>query len=504
MALRARKNAIALSRGLAGALVQAPPRTQISRSVTEAITWPDQVWHLFTSPKLALILILILASASFAGVMLAQAPEGARVDQTAYARWLEQVRPKYGAATDILNALGLLRIFSAWWFQTLLALLAANILVCSVNRAGRILKGALAQPRVVLPPSFFQRAKLRASVGLQGLTFEEAAELLRKSLRRSGYRVLLQKQAGQAHVFADRNRFAPAGTLVHHLSLVALLLGFVIGGRWGVVDPAFVVSEGATRAIGTTGLAVQLDTFVDEYFPEGPPKDYRSHVRLFDQGRQVREADVRVNSPLLYKGTRLHQSFFGPAAVVEVHEQTGTTLFSEAVPLAWQSQERPVGSFSIPGSGLEVYVVGPASAFIDPVIPPGQVRFEVYRVGSGTPFVMGNAVQGQSVALGNLTYSFVRERQFSGFAVVQDPSRPLLWAAAIGIVVGLMWTFYFPHRQLWAMCERLADGTCVVRLGAAQGKWGEFVGEFKSIARRIEKTAVRAGGEARAELQEVA
>ena len=90
-----------------------------------ARSWLDRVWSFFASPKVAFALILIIAGATAIGVALVQAPESARTDSAAFARWLTQVRPKYGAATDVLSALGLFTIFSSGWFRLLIALLAA-------------------------------------------------------------------------------------------------------------------------------------------------------------------------------------------------------------------------------------------------------------------------------------------------------------------------------------------------------------------------------------------
>ncbi|MBI4201286.1 MAG: cytochrome c biogenesis protein ResB [Chloroflexi bacterium] len=445
---------------------------------------------------MAFVLILLLTAACLVGVLLIQAPSGVQRDPAAYAQWLAGIQPKYGFATNLFSSLGLLSIFGSWWFRLLMALLAANILVCTVHRGGKLLRASLARRRVVMPERFFERARLRESVAIQGISFSNAETVLRASLRRSGYRVVLRREGEAVHVFSQKNRFSPVATILHHMGLVALLAGFVVGGMWGYEDPGFVVAEGASRAIGDTGLVLQLDSFVDEYYPEGPPKDYRSDVVLYDSGQEVRRATVRVNSPMVYNGVRVHQSFYGPAAVVQVQDGRNEVLFKEAVPLQWRSQERPVGSFVIPSEGLEVFVIGPASSFIDSVIPPGQMRLEIYRNGANSPLAMENLLQGEPRLVEGLSYTFIRERQFSGFMVVRNPGKPLLWSAAIGIVLGLMWVLYFPYRQLWAMAQQQGDGTWIVRLGAAPGKWGEFSKEFRRIAERMAGTAGRLGGQA--------
>ncbi len=471
-----------------------------ARRVTQTTPWADRTWLFFASPRLALVLILLLTAACLVGVLLIQAPSGVQEDPVAYARWLAGVQPKYGFATNLFGSLGLLNIFGSWWFRLLMALLAANILVCTLHRGGKLLRTSLATPKVVMPEVFYQRARLQEAVAIQGLSFSDAEIVLRTSLRRSGYRVVLQREGETVHVFSDKNRFSPVATLLHHLGLVALLAGFVVGGVWGYEDQGFVLPEGTSRAIGDTGLVLQLDSFVDEYYPEGPPKDYRSEVVLYDQGQEARRAIVRVNSPLVYKGVRVHQSYYGPAAVIQVQNGRNEVIARETVALQGRSQERPVGSFTLPGvlasEGLEVFVIGPASSFIDSVIPPGQIRLEVYRNGANSPLAMENLLQGEPRQVGGLSFTFVRERQFSGFMVVRNPGQPLLWAAAIGIVLGLMWVLYFPYRQLWAIGQQQSDGAWIVRLGAAPGKWGEFSQEFHQIAERMAGTAGRLGGRA--------
>lgn len=468
-----------------------------------ASSWSDNMWKLFSSPKLAFILICLIAVASLAGALITQAPIGVRDDPTSYARWLAQIRPKYGMATAVLNSAGLFNVFGTWWFRLLMAFLAANIMVCSMNRGGRILRAAISKPKIVVPDTFFKRAKLQNVITVHGLTAEEGEAALRKSLRRGRYRVLSERSGDALHLFADRNRFAPAGTLLHHLSLVATLVGFLVGNMLGYEDRAFVVAEGTTKSIGNTGLAVSLETFADEYYTDGMPKDYVSHVVLLEQGEKVREADVRVNSPLLYNGTRLHQSFFGPAAVLEVHDGSGALIAQETVPLSWRSRERPVGSFLIPSRGLEIFIIGPASGFIDSVIAAGQVRMEVYNIGDSSPFTMSNLIQGQPETVGGITYTFVRERQFSGFQVINNPGRPILWASAIAMVLGLMWVIYFPHRQIWLSYKPLPDGTSLIQMGAAKGKWGSFTRDFNKTAEGITRMAVKAGGDVKEQTQEV-
>ena len=103
---------------------------------------------------------------------------------------------------------------------------------------------------------------------------------MHKALSHARYRVATQADDSSVAIFADRNRFSRFGTFLSHLSLVMILAGTVIGGIWGFSDDSFIVSEGAIQDVGHgTGISVGLSHFTDEYYLQGPPKDYSSESR---------------------------------------------------------------------------------------------------------------------------------------------------------------------------------------------------------------------------------
>lgn len=61
-----------------------------------------RLWRFLCSVRLALVLILAIAAASLAGALIIQAPDGVADNPLTYARWLEDVRPRFGAFTAVL------------------------------------------------------------------------------------------------------------------------------------------------------------------------------------------------------------------------------------------------------------------------------------------------------------------------------------------------------------------------------------------------------------------
>ncbi len=239
-----------------------------------------------------------------------------------------------------------------------------------------------------------------------------------------------------------------------------------------------------------------LNHFADEYYLQGPPKDYSSELVIYDHGVEVKSGTVHVNSPLSYKGVSFHQAFFGQTTVMEVKDASGSSIFSAGVPLAWQSLDggRPIGSFTLPAQHETVYVTGPATGETDPLIPAGEMKVEVYESG-GALVSSANVTQGVAQNLAGLTFTFVRESRFTGLKVVKDPGVNLIWIAAILMVIGLVMLFYFPTKRIWAICKPRPDGTADVLLATTAERDLSQTRDFENMRERV-KLALGISGEA--------
>jgi cytochrome c biogenesis protein len=332
-----------------------------------------QVWRLFASVRLALALIFLLTAAVLAGTLLMQAPPSIIDNPASYELWLERARGKYGVfLTDVFDIFQLFNVFHAVWFRLLLALLTANLLVSSIDRWKGVWTTAFSA-RIRMGDAFFQYARFTAS-HTAALPVSTTAERIRQALSRSRYRVRTQADPDAVAIYADRNRLSGFGSLLSHMSLVLILAGATVQSLWGFTDSDFIVAEGSASQLGLgTNISVGLEHFIDEYYLEGPPKDFRSEVVIYDKGVPVKEGTIRVNSPMSYEGIRFHQSFFGQTAEIEVADSAGQLLFSEQVPQPWLTKDvrRPLGSFSLPEQGMNVYVIGPLSGQADPLVPAG-------------------------------------------------------------------------------------------------------------------------------------
>ena len=450
-----------------------------------------RVWRFFCSVRLALILILVLTALSVLGALVMQVPAEVKADPESYRWWLQNpAHERFGWLTFPMAFLGLFDVFHSVWFLGAGLLLVVNILVCTLNRWPSIWH-SIRHLRVALPELFYETGSNRVHLTVPTLSPQQAEQAVFGVLRRHRYRVLRENSPQALFLAGDKNRYARLGTYLVHLSIILFIIAYIIGSTAGFRINSFMVPEGSVRPIGQgTGLSLKLISFVDEYWPEGPPKDYRSEVILYDRGREVMRDTIRVNHPLSYKGIRIYQSFFGPAVVMEVRDDQGRVIFNDGVALGWVAGkkpfQRPIGSFKLPNSDIEAYVVGQAQGYYDPLLKAGQVRLELYRTGSRTPLVMQTLDQGRPTQVMGYTFTFVREKQFSGFQVSKDPGNLLIWISSGLFVLGMGVVFYFPHRQVWARCrERDGETEVVVRTTSRSLAGSELEGLAAELRRAL-------------------
>jgi cytochrome c biogenesis protein len=465
-----------------------PAPAQRSRAIAFSpwLTNPaGQILHTLTSVRFALILILLISLGVLAGTLINQVPGAVAADPPSYERWLDSARERYGPFTTPMERAQLFQVFSSVWFRGLIVVLVASIIVCTANRWSGI-KAAVFTPRVRMNAAYFDRAKMRAAFSVS-LDEAAAAGAVRRGLRSAGYRALEDKGESVA-LYADRFRWSRLGTFLTHLSLVLILVGAVMGRVWGWKDNQFIVPQGATRELPLAGdISVKLEQFQEEWYVEGPPKDFSSDLVIYEDGREVKRGTTRVNAPLTYKGISFNQAFFGQVAVMEVRDATGAVIFNDGVPLAWTARDanRPIGFLELPGQQVRGYVVGPEPGSYDAAIPLGTMRLELYDAASGQLLGIESLARNQTVVAEGLSFRFLRESQFTGLKVVKDPGVNVIWIASALMVLGLVMVFWFPHRRLWALCTPRDDGGTDVRLAAASQRDLGMEKDFEQVTAKV-------------------
>src|SRR5829696_4318191 len=452
------------------------------RALPEIIV--DRVWRFFCSVRAAVVEIAILAVLVLAGTL-----RGSSVPRS-----IADLLP---ITAPVIDAWYAWDVFRSLPFAGILTILAVAIAVCTINRAPGI-RQAIAHPSVSTTHGFLRNAETSAvfATPIPSYTF---ASQLETALRSRRYRVLSEERNGEIHLYADRWQLSRLATFPFHLALIMILAGGIVGATWGFRENEFYIPEGSVRELGYgTGLAVRLDDFSEVYREDGTALVYRSDVTLMRDGEPIESGSMTVNNPLTFGDIVFYQSGFGQAVALTVEDSAGQVLFDDALPLGpFQSKLNP----DAPAARMDLLPAGVALSVIAPDENPanapeldtlqlrsGEMFFMIRPLGADSPITqpIGATVrQGDSIELGDLTLTFVRERRFSVLQIASNPGIPLFFAAAVLLVGGLAVTFYFPHRRVRGIVSTSADGSLARLAPIARRDW--------SAKRVFEQLAVEIG-----------
>jgi cytochrome c biogenesis protein len=409
-----------------------------------------RLWRLFSSLKLAVILLIAVIAISLLGTLFPQlAPEVAG-DPQASARWLAMAREKYGACAGLYETLGLFDVYHSPWFTLLIAALILNTLVCTINRFKATWRAVSARPRLVMSDAFYGRIRCRASLALAQEA--GAADAVQQALARRHYRVLADGQEGATYLYADRNRWARLGTLITHLSVALIVLGFAWSQGWGWRELAVALGSGQLHQVGHgNGFQVRCDGFEVERYPGGLPKDYRAHLTILQGGSEVISKIVRVNDPLSYLGVGFYLSSYGPAARVRARDAMGKSLALE-VRGEKASQEEAVLNFAGEGEGWDLLAPSLDLALHVVFYYEGPSLF-VQAARSDQAVFADFVHDGEAVELEDARFEFTLDR-YVVLQLVSDPGFKVVIFAAFLVMGGLIVSLYFPHRRIWAKVTR--------------------------------------------------
>lgn len=415
----------------------------------------DRIWRFFCSVRAAVIEIAILAILVLIGTL-----RGSSVP-----RWIADYVP---ITEGIVERWYAWDVFKSIPFMSLLAILTVAITVCTINRAPGIWR-TISAPTIITTRGFIRNADVSASAQLVE-PIDHAAETYTATLRRMRYRVLTQWQGDTLHVYADKNRWAKLATFPFHLALILILIGGIVGGRYGFREMEFVIPEGEVRDVGHgTGLSVALVNFSDSWREDGIPASYRSDLVLYKNGEEIKRESITVNNPMTYRTVSFYQTSYGQAALMRVTDDDGNLLFEDSVDLGIYrstiNPDAPAGIIQLPNVNAQLNIISPDED--RPNLPEldnlnlqsGQMYVQLREVGPGASAELPDTVltQGSPAKLGDLTVEFVRESRFTLLQVGSNPGIPIFWAAAFLLVGGLAITFYFPHRRIRAIFDRGTD-----------------------------------------------
>ena len=426
-------------------------------------------------------LLLTLAVTSIFGTLIPQ-----NEDPAAYV----QAFGEFGFR--LFSILGIFDMYHSWWFQSLILLLTANIVVCSIDRLS-----ATRNILFVRKPSF-RVSRFRNLKNQETFDDDRAPDQLKKLYLPYFERVfrhsLMENTNKGFCIFGEKGRWTRFGVYLVHLSVVLLLIGALIGSIFGF-DGFVNIPEGeavTSIRLGNNGKTLPLDfelrcdDFNVSFYDSGMPKEYRSRLTILEGGQPVMTTDIIVNDPLRYKGVSMYQSSYGrltpnQAVISFTSKQTGRSYRRRATVGEVIALPEKMGTFVLNGfdsaanfkgqnigDALHGTLTSEDGKQIKILLPMRFPSFDKIR-------------RGESI----ISVVEVKQRFYTGLQVTSDPGVWLVYMGFIVIIIGCYITFFMSHQQFWVEVQEKANCSRVIVSGTANKNKLGVENKIKRIADKL-------------------
>ncbi|HWR71587.1 MAG TPA: cytochrome c biogenesis protein ResB [Nitrospirota bacterium] len=497
------------------------------KGIVEVVT--ERIWKFFSSVKLAVVLLIILAIVSVVGTVIQQ--------NEPTETYLQEYSP---ATVRLFEALGLFDMYHTWWFVLILFLFTANLTVCTLERFPMSWK-AMRAPLKPLEDEGLKALPFKKELNAKG-GFDTAEEQVRKALSGRRYRYQEIKGPGTTHLVTQKGAFSRMGVYITHVSIMLIFIGALIGAFFGF--KAFLnLPEGeasqvvylrnepmwdrimALVGIGESsiipnpqggvpamplGFYVRCDDFDVDYYqnqdgnPTGMPSEYHSTLSVFSLGRQkIFDKRIRVNDPLTYHGITFYQSSYGTVpnvfgkVVLEVRKKNSAEKGQMIVLDPGQMVPVPFidRTFKVLGvepfgmrdhaSGKVMFYQARNNELINPAVglevyrgAKPVYRTEILRVDPGQPYLPEDY---------EIRYVDYWGARYTGLQVTKDPGVWVVYSGFILLCIGPLIAFFGSHRKLWVRIQDRKGQAVITVAGTANRNRIGFEREFNRITEEISK-----------------
>lgn len=440
--------------------------------MTESSTKParrsaflDRTVAFFTSVRTTVTLLFVLAGASIVGTVI---PQEASIDQVA-----GTVSP---FVLRLIVILDLTHVYRSWWFLLLLTLLTANLIACLIRRV----------PGIV---GEWKDAARKRSIHLDFTSARPATEV--KNAVLASVRAVMGSPRRQSDTETGcmlewvRHRTHLLGFPLIHIGIVTVIFGGLVGLMYGYRGH-IVIREGETRneftlrpsdEVRRLPFDIAVERFTLTRYPSGEPKEFRSDVRLVENGRVMVNGRILVNHPLTYRGISLYQSDYKVVGVREVVlSLAGAEGKAEEVAL------KPRTPVKLPGGGPTVHLMG-----LDPGTtgrgPGAQLAVEGPDGKSETLWLFRKDDAAVKLGPWDARFSDYRPLYATGLQIGYDPGSVLVWTGSILLMIGFGLTLFTNHRRLTVEIKTRDGRTVLSVAGSSRRMRREFREKIEQTVR---------------------
>jgi len=447
-------------------------------------TFVEKIWDIFSSVRFAVVIFALISTTSIIGTILDQKAEPAKNIQILAKLFGESPAP---TLYNIFDKIGFMDMYHSWWFIALLVFFALNLIICSVDRLPRIWR-LVKEPLVPVTEDHLKKFPIKQEIAIKGNP-DTVKDSVKDALKSARFRFTEIKEERGYQFYAQKGNYSRLGVYITHLSILIILLGAVIGMRFGFKGylnlPEGDVSHAAFSDMEKElplGFEIRCDTFEVEFYGESDmPKEYKSWLTIIKDGKEVVRKSIVVNDPLTYEGITFYQSSFG---LVPDGLSRGIFIFNVG-PAGGQTTTinlRYGDTFQIPGSSVSGKIMnfspalkmdehGHASTYANHMDNPA-VLIDFFDAGKYkySGWILKRTPQTWQLPDGpRVEFIDYWGVEFTGLQVRKDPGVWIVYFGCIAMSIGLFIALFLNHRKIWVKLVEEKDNTRVI-IGATANK----------------------------------
>lgn len=452
---------------------------------------------LICSVRLGVTLLSLLGLACFVGMLIMQQ------NVEGFDRYFAALTP---SQKTVYGKLGLFDIYHAWYFNALLCLVSANIVLASIDRFPKTWL-FVSKPNFTVPVRWLREQKQTGELEFEG-TPDTIAHRIRQEMTRAGWRnIATRENAGKTFVFAQSGTWNRFGAYAVHVGLLTIFTGGFLTAQFGSTGQMPLSPGESTNLMSETVVQLDKANEITKRLPfdiacidiqqrlinrDGPIAaqntiDWMTRFTITDETGK-HDAFVQMNRPFDYRGYRFFQASFTPVGrarnitlninpadsgeprTVTIDRQGSTVLvdrtqirfieFRGNFRLGPEDTNEDTSDYLNPAAVIEV-------------TPAGGPPQRAYAFG---PQMTNMPVSNKAVA----GYTF----QLTGFekvadrhilSVQHDPGATVVYIGFVILFLTLVAVFFFSHQRVWAAIETGDDNSAKVVLG---GNTNRSLGAF--------------------------
>jgi cytochrome c biogenesis protein len=431
----------------------------------------NPIFSFFSSVKLALFTLCLLALTSIIGTII---PQKESID------WYIQ---NYSESTaKIFQVLSIPDMYNSWWFLGLLTLLSINLIICSIDRFPGVWKQIKADNLAI---DLKRLSKMRLSSSwVSDKNEKPLATEISNYLANRGWKTEQRERDDSLLFFSQKGAMTRTGVYIVHASILVIFTGAIIGELYGFKASVMLPETQETKTAFETGtgksidlgFTVRCDRFDIEFYDSGMPKSYKSKLTVTENGKVTQVKNIVVNDPLTYNGITFYQSSYQGYQDFLLTVTDQETEENQTITLPFQQQQTLNNNSRI--GVINAEATGQSISRMKVWFKDDQGPASTFWLNAGDQVTVERPGKKYTIA-GKQMYA-------TGLQIAKDPGVLVVYIGCGLMILGLTIAFFMSHRRIWILVAKENDGITVLMSGSANKNKTGFETSFETLSTELE------------------